>query len=95
MAGGGGGIVPVTFVFWLTMVSGVSVTFVAEIFIPGLRPQASTICPSTSNFWSFGILNSWFVPSSSVRIRERGGVTWNTFPVTVSTFVTIVRGWWS
>jgi len=51
--------------------SGVSVTFVAEIFVPSLRPKASTIWPSTSNFWPSGILDSWFAPSSRVRITER------------------------
>ena len=73
----------------MTTVSGTSTTFVAVTFIPFLRPQASTICPSTLNFWPFGILNSWFLLSSIVRITDLGGFTYQTFPVTDFTVVVI------
>jgi hypothetical protein len=76
---GGAGIVPVT-LFWLaTRVSGTSTIFVALTFIPFFKPNASTICPSTSNFYPFGILNWWFWPLSRVRITEFGGFTYHTY----------------
>src|SRR5580765_2856349 len=76
--GGGGGIVPVLCARCSTTVIGSSTTLVAETFIPFFKPQASTICPSTLNFWSLGILNCWFVPSSKVRITVFGGATCHT-----------------
>ncbi len=69
---------------------GTSTIFVAETFIPFLKAKASTIWPSTLNFWSLGILNSWFVLSSSVRITDVGGLTCQTLPVTVWIVVTIM-----
>src|SRR5262249_50330755 len=89
--GGGAGIVPVTLRCCATTSSGTSVTFVAVTFMPFCRPQASVICPLTSNFWPFGILNRWFLPSSNVRITEVGGLTYHTVPVTLCT-VWIILG---
>jgi hypothetical protein len=85
-AGFGGGAVPVRTTSCDTTVSGVSVTAVAEMFIPSLRPQASVSWPSTLNFWPLGMLKDWFVPSSKVRMTEFGGLTRQTLPVTVFTF---------
>ena len=72
----------------LTTVIGSSVTLVAEIFIPFLKPFGSVSRPSTMNLWPRGIVNCWLVPSSSVRIKRVGGVTRQTVPVTVPTVVT-------
>ena len=82
---------PLTFLCWETTVSGTSTTLVAEIFIPFFRPKASSIWPSTLNFWPSGIVNCWFLPFSMVRMTEVGGVTCHTVPVTLLVVVT-VRG---
>src|SRR5678816_291927 len=88
-AAGAGGMVPVTFACRSTTVWGTSTIFVAETFIPFLRPQASTICPSTLNFCPWGILNCWFSPFSIVRMTDRGGFTCHTVPVTLCTVVIV------
>jgi len=54
-SGVGLGMVPVRTTFCDTTVSGVSVTAVAEMFIPFLRPQASVSWPLTLNFWPSGM----------------------------------------
>jgi len=55
---GVGGISPVLTTFFVTEVSGTSVTDVAETFMPGFRENASLCCPSIVNFVPSGILNS-------------------------------------
>src|SRR5580704_5116810 len=80
--GGGGGILPVSFFSCSITVSGSSTTLVAETFIPFFRPHASTIWPFTLNFC--------LVPSSKLRMTDVGGVTCQTFPVTLCTVVIIL-----
>src|SRR6476646_2651644 len=89
-AGGGGGMLPVTFRCCSTTLIGSSTTLVAETIIPFFKPNASVSCPSTINFWPFGILNSWLVPSSRVRITVLGGEICHTFPVTLFTVVMVL-----
>ena len=89
-SGFGGAIVPVRFTSCDTTVSGVSVTAVAEMFIPSLRPQASVSRPLTMNRCPLGMLKDWFVPSSKDRMTEFGGLTRQTLPVTLLTVVIIL-----
>jgi len=53
-AGGGGGIDPVSCLWCSTTVTGSSMTFVAETFIPFLSPHASVFWPSMLKFLVFG-----------------------------------------
>ena len=80
---------PLTFLCWETTVSGTSTTLVAEIFIPFFRPKASSIWPSTLNFWPSGIVNCWFLPFSMVRMIVAARCA--AVPVTLLVVVT-VRG---
>src|SRR6476620_193316 len=89
-AGGGGGIVPVNFRCCSTTLIGSSTTLVAATIIPFFKPKASVSWPSTMNFWPFGILNSWLVPSSKVKITVLGGEICHTFPVTLFTVVMVL-----
>src|SRR6516164_10174994 len=81
--GGGGGSCSVMAEFCATSVVGASTTFVADTFMPFLRPKTSVLLPFTMKVWPFGTLNCWFVPSSRVRITDEGAFTCHTFPVTV------------
>src|SRR5215467_2074039 len=86
----GGAAIPVRMTSCDTTVSVVSVTAVAEMFIPSLRPQASVSRPLTMNRCPLGMLKDWFVTSSKDRMTEFGGLTRQTLPVTLLTVVIIL-----